>query len=124
VAAGFSGDFVLARYNTDGSLDTSFDSDGKVTTDLGDFDPATDVAIQPDGAIVAAGFTGDDEFDFALARYRRDGSLDTSFDLDGKVTTDFGASDVAQAVTIQPDGRIVAAGVSGGDFALTRYLGR
>jgi len=124
VAAGFGGDFVLARYNSDGSLDTSFDSDGKLITDFGAFNPATDVAIHPDGGIVAAGFSGDDEFDFALARYRRDGTLDTSFDSDGKVTTNFGTSDVAQAVAIQPDGRIVAAGVSGGDFALARYLGR
>src|SRR6266508_2960252 len=91
-----------------GALDTSFDGDGKVTTDFGGLDEALGVAIQPDGKIVAAGTNGGD---FALARYNRDGSLDTSFDGDGKVTTDFGAPfDLALGVAIQPDGRIVAAG--------------
>src|SRR5262245_49553369 len=50
-------DFALARYNMDGSLDTSFGAGGKVTTDFaGDFDAALAVALQPDGKIVAAGF--------------------------------------------------------------------
>jgi uncharacterized delta-60 repeat protein len=130
VAAGFSGDFplvdfALARYDRNGSLDTSFDADGKVTTDFGSFDQALRVAIQPDGRIVAAGTSGDlSLLDFALARYNRDGSLDTSFDADGTVTTDFGSFDQALGVAIQPDGRIVAAGFSQPDFALARYLGR
>jgi uncharacterized delta-60 repeat protein len=120
---GFGRDFALARYNVDGSLDTSFDSDGKVTTDFGVLDAASDVAIQPDGRIVAAGNSGGFGFsrDFALARYNRDGSLDTSFDSDGKVTTDFGGSEVATAVAVHPDGRCVAAGGSDEDFALAGY---
>jgi uncharacterized delta-60 repeat protein len=132
VAAGVAvvsgtGDFALARYNTDGSLDTSFDGDGKVTTAFGSStDEAFAVAIQGDGKIVAAGgavlFGGTD---FALARYNTDGSLDTGFDGDGKVTTDFaGITTEARAVAIQGDGKIVAAGtafISGGDFALARY---
>jgi uncharacterized delta-60 repeat protein len=126
VAAGGGGmgiDFALARYNRDGTLDSSFDGDGKVTTDFGSSDAALGVAIRPDGKIVAAGITlgvGD----FALAWYNRDGSLDTSFDSDGKVTTDFGGFEGAAGVAVQPDGGIVAAGQSGGDFALARYLGR
>jgi len=124
-AGGGRFDFVLARYHRDGSLDMGFDSDGKVTTDFGPFDMAWDVAIQPDGRIVAAGFSSDFvAVDFGLARYNRDGSLDTGFDSDGKVTTDFGAVDTAEAVAIQPDGRVVAAGVSGDDFAVARYLAR
>jgi uncharacterized delta-60 repeat protein len=121
VAAGFTGagdDFALARYNLDGSLDTSFDGDGKVTTDFGGLDGALGVAIQPDRKIVAAGFTGDD---FSLARYNLDGSLDTSFGGDGKVTTDFGGFDQAFEVAIQPNGSVVAAGFTGDDFALARY---
>jgi uncharacterized delta-60 repeat protein len=117
-AGGSDGDFALARYNGDGSLDTSFDSDGKVTTDFGAFAGALAVAVQPDGRIVAAGESGGD---FALARYNRDGSLDTSFDSDGKVTTDFGGSEVATAVAVHPDGRCVAAGGSDEDFALAGY---
>ncbi len=84
-------DFAVARYNTDGSLDTSFGFDGLVTTDLGsDDDEAQAVAIQPDGKIVVAGYNGLNGYDFALTRYNSDGSLDTSFDGDGKATTDFG----------------------------------
>jgi uncharacterized delta-60 repeat protein len=122
-------DFALARYNTDGSLDPTFDGDGKVTTDFaGNLDQASGVAIQADGKIVAAGRADvSGTFDFALARYNTDGSLDTGFDGDGKVTTDFAGSvnDQAFAVAIQGDGKIVAAGradVSGTfDFALARY---
>jgi uncharacterized delta-60 repeat protein/uncharacterized repeat protein (TIGR01451 family) len=117
-------DFPLARYNADGSLDTTFDGDGKVTTDFaGDIDLAYGVAIQTDGKIVAAGravVSGNRHF--ALARYNADGSPDTIFSGDGKVTTDFAGS-FAQAfgLAIQADGKIVAAGFAGADFALARY---
>jgi uncharacterized delta-60 repeat protein len=116
-----TGDFALARYNPDGSLDTSFGSGGKVTTDFGGFDAASAVAIQPDGKIIAAGRSGSG--DFALARYNPDGSLDSSFGSGGKVTTDFGGFDSAFGVALQADGKIVAAGqgASSGDFALARY---
>jgi uncharacterized delta-60 repeat protein len=121
-------DFAVARYNTDGSLDTTFGVDGLVTMDFaGEDDEAHAVAIQGDGKIVAAGLAiVSGTFDFALARYNTDGSLDTTFDTDGKVTTDFaGSEDHARGVAIQGDGKIVAAGlanVSGtNDFALARY---
>ena len=115
-----------------GTLDPTFDLDGKVTTDFGLRDSAGDVAIQPDGKIVAAGFgNGPGEFDFAVARYNSDGSLDTSFGGDGTVTTDFNTSDDrGWAVALQSDGKIVVAGQTfvarsvGGsdlDFALVRY---
>ncbi|MDG2038845.1 MAG: fibronectin type III domain-containing protein [Luminiphilus sp.] len=125
-------DFALVRYNTDGTLDTNFDSDGKVTTDIGIGDNAYSVAIQSDGKIVAAGFTypGGGPADFALERYNTYGTLDTSFDSDGKVTTEVGTNDYAYSVAIQSDGKIVAAGGAGMDFsgnvfdiALVRYLG-
>jgi uncharacterized delta-60 repeat protein len=127
VAAGGAGDdFALARYNADGSLDTTFDGDGKVTTDISGFDVAFGVAIQPsDGKIVAAGMSlslGQ----FALARYNTDGTLDTSFGGDGKVTTNFtGGDDRADLLAVQADGKIVAAGTAGfsrnARFALARY---
>jgi uncharacterized delta-60 repeat protein len=123
VAAGRSGsgDFALARYNPDGSLDPSFGSGGKLTTDFGGFDAAFGVALQSDGKIVAAG-QGGSSFDFALARYNPDGSLDASFGTGGKLTTDFAAFEAATAVAIQPDGKIVTTGsTSSGDFALVRY---
>jgi uncharacterized delta-60 repeat protein len=123
---GTSGDFVLARYLVDGSLDPSFGSAGVAMTDFGAFEHAAAVAMQPDGRFVIVGYhspTGANELDFAIARYLGDGSLDTGFDGDGKVTTDLGASDSAHDVAIQPDGRVVVAGVSGDDFAVARYLG-
>ena len=121
-SAGNTPDFALARYNTDGSLDITFDGDGKVTTDIFFGDSAHGVAIQSDGKIVAVG----DSVDFALARYNADGSLDTTFDGDGKVTTSFTAGEArARGVAIQADGKIVAVGEVGVnpnlDFALARY---
>ena len=119
-----SGDFALARYNVDGSLDPTFGSGGKVTTDFGGFDAASAVVIQPDGRIVAAGRSGGG--DFALARYNADGSLDPTFGSGGKVTTDFGGGfDAAFGVALQTDGKIIAVGqgASSFDFALARYNG-
>jgi len=119
-----SGYFALARYNSDGSLDTTFDTDGKVTTDFGNSSGFGYAAtLQPDGKIVVAGTSSSvSNNDFALSRYNSDGSLDTTFDTDGKVTTDFGHQyDFGQAVALQPDGKIIAVGYSNLDFALARY---
>lgn len=119
-------EFALARYNADGTPDTSFSADGRETTDFGGQDfGAYDVALQSDGKIVAVGHTGG--ADFALARYNATGTLDTSFSGDGKQITDFGdphyGTDFgAYDVALQPDGKIVAVGRSGnGAFALARY---
>ncbi|MFE2328154.1 calcium-binding protein [Streptomyces sp. NPDC059385] len=129
VTAGAAGNqFALARFNGNGSPDTTFDGDGRVTTDFGpENGGAADVAVQSDGRIVAAGFHASD---FALARYNANGSPDTGFDGDGRVTTDFGGvSDQATSVALQSDGKILAAGVAGeanslsADRAVARYLG-
>ena len=127
-----NGGFGLARYNTDGSLDTSFGTGGTVLTDFGSAsDPAHAVALRSDGKIVVAGHwvTPGYSGDFALAQYAADGSLDPSFGVGGKVTTNFsGASSSAYGLAIEPDGKVVAAGVaapSSGNavFALARYTG-
>ena len=107
--------FAIARYNIDGSLDTTFDIDGKITTAIGLGNAyATSIAIQSNGKIVVAGSSHNSiNYDFALVRYNIDGSLDTTFSNDGMVTTALGSSqDVISAVSIQPDGKIVAAGFS------------
>lgn len=123
---GANHDFALARYNTDGTLDTTFGTGGMVVTDFGnnDSDGATALAIQPDGKIVLAGSarTSNNE-NFALARYNTDGTLDNTFGTDGRVTTDFGSdTDFALAVAMQADGKPVAAGHSPvGFLALARY---
>jgi len=135
VTAGFSGAFsgshtrfAVARFNSNGSLDATFGTGGKVTTDFGGSgeDSASAMIIQADGKIVVSGRaapTG--TYDFALARYNSDGSLDATFGAVGKVTTDFGgSSDFGGGVGLR-DGGIVVAGttnVSGTyDFALARY---
>ena len=125
-SSGNNGDFALARYNSNGSLDTAFDTDGKVTTDFGGSEAGFAVALQPDGKIVVAGFNASDtNSDFVLARYNGNGSLDTTFHTDGKLTTDFGYDDTAQAISLQPNGKIVVAGSSDNGssfgFALARY---
>jgi uncharacterized delta-60 repeat protein len=106
-------DFALARYNSNGTLDTSFSTDGKVTTNFGSpNDAAFSVAVQSDGKIVAAGGTiFSTGGDFALVRYDSNGTLDTSFGRGGKVTTDIaGPSDSVNSLAVQLDGKIVAAG--------------
>jgi uncharacterized delta-60 repeat protein len=137
VAAGYCiagsafGEFCLARYNPDGSLDSSFDGDGGVTTAIGGFgDYVLAVALQADRKIVAAGSCSDGSVPYrlCLARYNPDGSLDTGFSGDGKVTTAIGTyiGDWAEAVVIQTDAKIVAAGfchmaTGYSDFCLARY---
>ena len=108
-----TGDFALARYNTDGSLDTSFSCDGKQVTDFaGNVEVGNGVAVQSDGRIVVAGssFSQATANDFAVARYNTDGSLDTGFSGDGKQTVPFAATDIATGLVIQADGNIVLAG--------------
>ena len=131
IRSGTGQDFALVRYNSNGALDTSFGANGRVTTDFGGVDMADSLAIQADGKIVVAGskeLAGTSVF--ALARYNPNGSLDSSFGSQGKVTTAIGIDDGARDVAIQSDGLIVAAGfysvaVGNGvraEIALTRYL--
>src|SRR5438046_8550413 len=131
----FLGDFKVVRYNSNGSLDTSFGDGGIVTTTFPEGSYAFDVALQADGKIIAAGTVfvdfnpGDSSnTDFALARYNPDGTPDAAFGNGGQVSTDFlGLEDDAFSVLIQPDGKIVAVGSANDpatfyDFAAVRYL--
>jgi len=121
--------FAVARFNADGSVDTSFDGDGNLTTSIGDGCVAHSLAIDGEGRIVVAGnaYVPDEQSDFAVARYRSNGALDTTFDMDGKLTTHFGPnSEFAYSVAIDSTGRIVVAGIAFDstnttDFALARY---
>lgn len=118
-------DFVVARYNEDGTLDMDFGIDGLVITPFGtNDDGANSVAIQQDGKIVAVGYSSWTDGDFALIRYHVDGTVDTNWGINGKVTTDFYSSnDYGNSVVLQPDGKILAiGGTNQGVFALARYL--
>jgi uncharacterized delta-60 repeat protein len=131
----FLGDFKVVRYNSNGSLDSSFGDGGIVTTTFPEGSYAFDVALQVDSKIIAAGTVFVDfdpgessDTDFALARYNPDGSPDATFGNGGQVSTDFlGLEDDAFSVLIQADGKIVAVGSSNDpatfyDFAAARYL--
>lgn len=135
-ATGFHYYFALARYNSDGSLDTSFGEGGKVLTSfLGAEDAVRCLAIQADGKILAAGtvHTGGSGFDFGMARYNRNGTLDDTFGSGGKVTTGFDSvagqpsADGARDIAVQHDGKIVLVGDESGngssfrEFAIARY---
>ena len=124
VAGGATVDFAVARLTTGGGLDTGFDGDGKATIDFGFNDVANAVALQPDGKIVLAGSAVGVSPDFAVARLNADGGLDSSFGSDGLVTYNFGATEAANGVALQPDGKVVVVGStsvsSGGDFAVLR----
>lgn len=127
-------DFALIRYNKDGTLDTTFDGDGIVTTHIGiNYNIAFSAVLQSDGKIVVAGFSNSGSsqanYNITLARYNTNGSLDNSFGTGGVVITDLGqVTETALAVVIQPNGKIVVAGhrgssnsINDNNFALVRY---
>jgi uncharacterized delta-60 repeat protein len=119
-----------------GTLDEDFGQGGYVITDVNDNDSASDAALQPDGKLVVVGKTyipvsgGISHTEFAVLRYNADGSLDPSFGGDGIVTTifelDYDNKDaIAQAVALQPDGKILVVGNTMLDgliqWAIVRY---
>ena len=126
VIAGISGysataanaDFTVVRYNTDGSLDTTFDGDGIVITDIGpgtnDDDYCRGMAIQPDGKIIIGGrsFLSPTTYGLVAVRYNTDGSLDTTFDSDGKAQFEMPAIVEMYGFALQSDGKILVAGRS------------
>ena len=132
-----AGDFALARYNPDGTLDSTFGTGGRVTTDVAGFgDILSSLVLLPDGSVVATGTAatqatggGSTPWDVAVVRYTPTGALDARFGGDGKVTTDFyGGGDNGEAVAVDAEGRVVVAGTAvvpgrSSDFALVRYEG-
>jgi uncharacterized delta-60 repeat protein len=127
VAVGFlgfaSGTIAAARYNANGSLDLTFGIGGQLTLPQFPAFDVRDAALQPDGKILIAGAVG---ANFALIRLLPNGSPDPTFDGDGLVISDFGASESGSSVIVLGDGRIVLGGYreqgSAADFALVRYL--
>jgi uncharacterized delta-60 repeat protein len=119
--ATFSADanFGLARYLTDGTLDTTFSGNGRVNTDFGADEEIRALLLQSNDKIVAVGNSGSS--DLAMARYNAGGGIDTTFSVDGLVLAGFPESTYAGA--LQPDGKILVAGRSVDDFAVARYEG-
>ena len=113
VAGSVGGTLGIARYNTDGTLDPAFDVDGMQTNDF-NFGGANCLIVQSDGKIVAAGSASNgSNIDFVIARYNSNGSLDNTFNSDGKQLTDFGSSDdYLNSITVQSDGKLLALGLS------------
>lgn len=122
-------DFALLRYNTDGTLDSSFGSGGTFLVDvLGRGNTAEAAVLQPDGKIVVVGHVhipASAEADFAVARVNSNGTLDTSFGTNGTVTIGFGINDLATDVGLQSNGKIVVVGYTGlgnsADIMMVRY---
>jgi len=130
------GNFCVVRYRPDGSLDAGFGAGGRVFVDFGDTaDGASDVLIQADGKIVVVGSAYTpvtSRSDMALVRLNVDGTFDASFGTNGRVTTAFpnGSTSSASSAAVQPDGRLVVAGILvtrslhdnyASDFAAVRY---
>ena len=125
-------DFILARYLTNGALDTSFGTGGKLSTAVGTADRSDwclGLAVQPDGKFIAAGYTvtSTQSDDFAAVRYLDNSALDASFGAGGIAITGITQfRDRAMAAAIQPDGAIILAGSgdsgSGDDFGVVRLL--
>jgi uncharacterized delta-60 repeat protein len=131
VAAGYTQEtgpehVALVRYNTDGTLDGSFGSGGKLDIDASigptGNSSAQALLIQPDGKLlVGVNAEGSLNSDFLVLRLNSNGTLDQTFGDHGIARNSIGGFDVANAMVLQPDGRIVLAGQSDGDFALARY---
>ena len=117
--------FVLARYTTNGALDTSFGTSGFTTTSPGSNDTVRSIALDAQGRIIAGGSSligGVNKF--VLARYTTNGALDTSFGTSGFTTTTPGTNDTIVSITLDSQERIIAGGqswIGSNKFALTRY---
>lgn len=115
--------YLVVRYKTNGTLDSTFSGDGIQITNLNVYQYVKPgVALQKDGKIILSGSTGDYfNRDFTLIRYNANGSLDNTFSGDGILISDFGKAEGANAVTVQADGKIVMVGSSDLNFAIARY---
>ena len=120
-------DFCIARLTTIGAPDVTFGNGGRVVTSFNALDTLMDIAIQPDGKIVAVGVTRlSAGVSIAIARYTTSGNLDTTFGASGRVMSFIGSTGVVRTVKIQRDGNILVAGKMFGsstfDFFIKRFL--
>ncbi len=109
---------VLASYTTAGTLNSSFGTMGVVTTPIGDYSQVNALAISSNDGVIVGGFS---DQQYALAGYNADGTTNTSFGTNGIVTTIIGKKSQINAVRLQSDGNLLAAGTSDGNFSIARY---
>lgn len=117
--------YALLRYNSNGTLDTSFGINGKVITTFGDFSHGkAGVVVQPDGKIVQSGTAYDSITKLTLVRFEYDGTLDSTFGLNGKVITEVNNAET-YSLNLQSDGKLILCGHSHNgintDFLMIRY---
>ncbi len=120
---------IVRRYNSDGTPDTSFGTNGAATVTFtnqdGNLKPPFDIALQPDGKIIVGGtvkLSTNPDQDFALVRLNGNGSIDTLFGFNGRLTTNIEGWDIGHSVLVQTDGKIILSGESGGGFSIARYV--
>lgn len=124
ISNGTNNDVAVARLNTDGTFDTTFDTDGIYTFISSSIDNGFTHKIQADGKIVIVGDTGATTTakNFLIVRLNINGTLDTSFNSVGYSITDFSSSvDYARDIQILPDNSILVLGSSAGNVALSKY---
>jgi uncharacterized delta-60 repeat protein len=128
------GDFAVARYKSNGDLDETFGSGGKVTVGLeSTYESLAAMALSPKGEIVLLGETITPQpevynSDFIVVRLNRNGSPDASFGVNGMVITDFTSVDMPGDVALTPDGKTIVVGTVEPapwrfDFVVARYDG-
>jgi uncharacterized delta-60 repeat protein len=123
-------DLMLVKYNADGTRNSGFGTNGLATLDIFPNEIAFDVLMQSDGPLLLCGTTGQFGFfaprDFVVARFTENGVVDDTFGSAGSVVTSIQPDfDDANALAIQPDGKILATGFSAGadnDLVIVRYL--
>lgn len=126
VVLGYSNSqFVLVRYNSNGTIDSSFGTAGIVFTQVSaTAEQGNVLKIQPDGKILAGGYGNfNGASDCAVVRYNANGSLDNTFGTNGIVVTPIGnGSESINDIVLQPDGKILAAGLTSNTGSPTRFL--
>lgn len=127
-APGIENDIAVVRYNSDGTLDPSFNGSGKLSIDLGHDENINAMVLQPDGKILLGGenyISSGLENNFLLMRLNTDGSLDNSFGTNGVTYTIFNnyTYQILTAMALQPDLKIVVTGIVGFDVSANKDIG-
>ena len=110
--------FFIMRFNTVGSLDNTFGSNGTITTDLGGNDIGSTIIIDSNNQILVGGTKNNN---FAIARYNNNGSLDISFGINGYVVSNLGGNDYGYSINFDNNKKIILGGTSNNNFAIARY---